>query len=96
MSHYDSKINKIGKSSFSFCKNLENMIIPENVISIADCAFRGCSKLAEITIPNSVTYVGKNLFDNCYSLSKIIVNNNDLILHENQKVLGKCFFLKQR
>ena len=41
-----------GISSFSNCKNLASVTIPDGVTSIGDYAFYGCTNLTSITIPN--------------------------------------------
>ena len=50
--------------------------IPNNVISIGDCAFSGCAGLTSITIPESVTSIGENAFHGCTGLASVAINND--------------------
>ena len=64
--------------SLAFCDNssLENVTVPDTVVSIDASAFTRCDKLSSITIPNSVAYIGDYAFGGCYSLTKIVIPNS--------------------
>ena len=47
------------------------LIIPDTVTSIGNCAFRGCTGLTSITIGNSVTSIGSSAFYDCAGLTSI-------------------------
>lgn len=52
-------------------KDISHVIIPDNVVEIADNAFSGCSNLEEIIIPQSVQEIGFSAFENCRSLRHV-------------------------
>ena len=68
------EVISIGKSAFSYCHNLENIIIPNSVNSIGNAVFRYCQKLTSITIPDSVTSIGLYPFVDCTNLDQFIAN----------------------
>ena len=72
----DFVIEIIGQESFSNCKFLKSITIPNSVTSIGDYAFSGCSSLTSITIPNSVTSIGNDAFYKCTSLASITIPNS--------------------
>lgn len=49
-------------SSFSNCKMLKSVILPEKLEEIPTSLFEGCSALTTLVIPNTVTKIGKNAF----------------------------------
>lgn len=51
-----------GVSSFSNCKTLKSVILPEKLEEIPASLFEGCSALTTLVIPNTVTKIGKNAF----------------------------------
>lgn len=54
-----------GASSFSNCKTLKSVILPEKLEEIPASLFEGCSGCSALTtlvIPNTVTKIGKNAF----------------------------------
>ena len=53
-------------------KKVTELIIPNNVRSINNCAFQGCSGLTNLTIPNSVTTIDGSAFSGCTGLTSII------------------------
>ena len=61
--------------SLAFCDNssLENVTIPDTVLSIESAAFTRCDKLSSITLPNSIAYIGDYAFAGCTSLTKIYI-----------------------
>lgn len=65
----------IASRAFSDCENLNEVILPNSVISIGESAFWGCTGLASITIPNSVTSIGNEAFAYCENLNHITLSN---------------------
>ena len=55
---------------------IKDLVIPNGVTSIGDCAFWGCSGLTSIEIPNSVTNIGTHAFDGCSGLTSITIPNS--------------------
>lgn len=54
----DSNVKTIEGSAFGYCKNIQNVIIPNGVTTIGNYVFRNCSNLKSITIPGSVKKIG--------------------------------------
>lgn len=68
-----NRITKIGYNAFSRCVTLTNVILPNTIIEIDDCAFSSyydhstneflsCTALTSINIPDSVTTIGESAF----------------------------------
>ena len=51
--------------SFSYCEDLEKVVVNEGVTEISDSAFSGCSKLTSLTLPSTLKYIGEYTFSNC-------------------------------
>ena len=66
-------VTSIGGFTFSDCKSLTKVSIPDSVTSIGDYAFRGCTSLTNITIPDSVTEIGYGAFEGCTSLTSVTI-----------------------
>jgi hypothetical protein len=58
---------------FTWCKNLQNVIIPEGVTEIGDYVFRGCSALTSITLPSTIEKIGESAFSGCSALTTIVI-----------------------
>ena len=56
-------------------QEIEDLVIPNNVIRIGECAFQQCSSLKSVTIPNSVTSIGNLAFSGCSSLTSVTIPN---------------------
>ena len=56
--------------TFSSCKYLQSITIPNSVTSIGDDAFSSCYSLQSVTIPNSVTKIGNYAFLYCTHLDE--------------------------
>lgn len=66
-----SGLTSISSYAFNDCKQLENIFIPNSVITIGCYSFSGCSGLTNIVIPNNVMSIGQNAFYNCNNLTSI-------------------------
>ena len=72
-----SSITKsIGYRAFYYCENLNEVTLPNGILSINDYAFYECDSLAEIVIPDSVTYIGEESFEYCDNLSIVTIGKN--------------------
>ena len=56
-------------------KEIEDLVIPENVTSIGNDMFRSCTGLTSVTIGNNVTTIGKMTFRDCTNLTTINLGN---------------------
>ena len=74
-----SSVTSIGRNSFAYCVNLEDLVVPTNVTIIDRGAFSGCINLSSITIPESVKFIGKWAFGHCKSLKTIKISKNTVI-----------------
>ncbi len=66
-----NSVTRLGKNSFSACKNLKSVVIPDGVTKITNSGFHMCSNLESIVIPKSVTYIEFNAFLGCNNLTDI-------------------------
>lgn len=62
-------------------KKIKNLLIPNSVTSIGECAFQGCSGLAgDLTIPNSVTSIGNYAFYGCSGLTGDLIIPDSILM----------------
>ena len=57
-------------------EKIVNLVIPDSVTSIGDCAFFGCTGLTSATIGNGVTSIGDSAFKGCTGLTSITIGDN--------------------
>ncbi len=69
-------VTSIKAKAFSY-KEMQEIIIPDSVISIGEGAFKNCSGLTKITIGSGLTSIGSNVFNRIRDTAK------------NQKILLK-------
>ena len=69
----------ISASSFSQCKELKSVKLPNGVTSLGDEAFNGASQLVAVEpfLPNTLTTIGKCCFQDCSNLEGDLVINGD-------------------
>lgn len=69
--------NPLYKAHHLYIKGIENeiteLVIPDSVSSIAECAFYGCTSLTKVTIPDSVTSIGYAAFGKCGGITEMTV-----------------------
>ena len=74
-SYYNNlPVTFIGDYAFSYCVNLKEITIGNNITSIGSEAFSYCVNLTEITIPDSVNFID-SMFSYCKSLKGIYIND---------------------
>ena len=66
-------LSELGHSVFSNCYDLEEIIIPNNIISIEKYAFAYCDSLKSISLPPSIKSIYEDSFIGCDALQSIIV-----------------------
>lgn len=64
-------VTNIGRETFTRCRNLESVSIPQSVTSIEQEAFVDCSSLKNITLPDGLTSMGQLTFSGCSGLTNI-------------------------
>lgn len=57
-------------------KEINEVIIPEDVIEIKKYAFYGCENITILTIPDNVTSIGNYAFYGCSALTSASIGNN--------------------
>jgi hypothetical protein len=64
-------MSKISTGCYANCKNLQQIIIPENITDIEDQAFSACSNATgTVKIPRSIQRIGHNAFDGCTGITR--------------------------
>ena len=86
-------IKKIDVCSFSDCKNLITVKMPNTITQIEDSAFKGCSNIKKMEVPESVENIGKGAFSECSELENIVLPNN--IKNITGGMFGGCTKLNQ-
>ena len=70
---------EIGDYAFYHCNSLNDLVIPNSVVSIGTYAFESCSSLTSVTIPSSVNTIGQNAFDACPQMTSVTINSNAIV-----------------
>lgn len=70
-----SKLTNTAIKSYQYFENdnLTEIIIPEGIRTIDDCAFAKCKNLKKIVLPNSLEIIRSNAFHECINLEEIIL-----------------------
>lgn len=67
----DNSIHKIGHQAFYGRKDIEHIVIPDNIAEVASYAFSHCSNLKAVTFSNANCIIGDGCFYSCTSLSTV-------------------------
>lgn len=71
------EVTKIsGQSHFEDCKELTEIILPENLDCIYSSMFSGCASLTDINIPSTVKIINNYAFKDCILLTQINLPNS--------------------
>ena len=68
-----------------------DIIIPEGVTSIEECAFLGCASLSSVTIPSSVTSIKRGAFWGCSGLKSVTIPSS--VTSIGQEAFNGCIGL---
>ena len=82
-------------ATFRGCKALEEIVIPDNIISVGDDAFSGCASLKSVYLGAGVEKIGKRAFEGCKNLQQFTLSpdnttftvDNGVLYSENGTVL---------
>lgn len=81
-------ITLIEKSTFTNCKNLKTIKLPNSIKKIDNFAFYWCTNLKEINLPESLEFLGFGVFCKCENLEEITIPNSILKLPSTYDVQG--------
>lgn len=70
---FNENVNSIGKYAFYECSKVEEVVIPDTIISIWEGTFFDCKNLTKITIPETCTTIDSFAFVGCSSLQEITI-----------------------
>ena len=59
---------------------IKNLVLSENVSSVANYAFYNCSSITGVEISNSVKTIGNQVFEGCNALRKVIIKDGNSAL----------------
>lgn len=62
--------------------NIEEVVIPDSVKEISECAFSACKKLKSVTIGRGIKSIPKKCFDSDRALNHVIIPKNVNTIHE--------------
>ena len=79
-----SNVQTIRASAFKGCVLLDNIVLPESLISIGMNAFYGCDVLKHVYIPASVLEVGNQAFKKCPNLVSLEVSPDNKIYEHRE------------
>lgn len=85
---FPNSIKKIGLSCCMNCSNLEEVILPEELLpdGLGASCFKGCISLTKINIPQNLEILNVSTFEGCKNLKEIDLNN------KITKISDGCFF----
>ena len=70
---------------------LNNIVLPEGLLTIGDFCFDGCTDLSEINIPTTVNWIGESAFRDCTALQSITISQGIV----GRYAFGGCTSLQQ-
>ena len=77
---------------FAFGLDIEDFVIPNNIIEISHCAFEDCSILTNITIGSGTTHIYNSAFSNCERLASITIPKS--VVYIGRGAFRNCSKLK--
>lgn len=75
--------NEAYNPAFYNCKGLTEIVIPETITVIPECAFYNCVGLKSVVIPDKVTSIENGAFRNCTGLTQLVLSNKLVSIGES-------------
>lgn len=72
---FNEGTTEIKQSALFNCLNVQNIVLPNSVITISDSAFTGCSGLRTIKLPNKLQVIGSSALSRCTGLTELLLPN---------------------
>ena len=88
----DSELYIIGGEMFYSCTELESIVIPDSVRSVASSAFTNCKKLKTVQLPSNLYIIEQFAFYECESLTEITIPDSTEVI--DTKAFGACTYLE--
>ena len=57
-------------------EEIKDVVLSDNLTSIARWAFSGCSSISSVAIPNSITSIGAYAFNDCNNMTLVTISNS--------------------
>ena len=93
-SEIDNKpVKHIDSSAFAECSKIEEIIIPEGVVTIGSDAFIRCTSLKRIVLPESINSIGSGAFRYCCALTDITLPEG--LTEIKDRCFSKCSALPE-
>ena len=70
-----NQVKVIGEYAFSGCTMLNDLNLPETLLTISARAFEYCTSLTQVILPNSVTAVGNGAFYHCSGMTQATIGS---------------------
>ena len=75
----DSQCTYIGECTFTNCSQLDSVVLPTNLKTIALSAFENCTSLKELNLPEGLTRIGQNALSNTGITSLVLPRSIEYI-----------------
>lgn len=89
-----TQIKVISKQSFDNCSKLEEVILPNGVLTINEKAFNNCESLTEINFPVTLEDIGRGAFLKCKSLQEANLKDTKITILSNY-IFSDCSSLSK-
>ena len=89
-----TQIKVVSKQSFDNCSKLEEVILPNGVLTINEKAFNYCGNLAAINFPSTLENIESGAFINCANLKEIDLKGTQITILSIQ-VFNGCSKLEK-
>ena len=77
------KVTGIGDNAFYTCAAIQEIVLPESLVSVGDAAFYSCANLQRVSLPSSIRRIGKWAFFDCKELTEITIPQGVTVIPEN-------------
>ena len=82
----------IADYSFTLCRGLTTVILPNSVTNIGSWVFHGCQSLTSVTMPDSVTSIRDNTFFGCVKLTNLTIP--DTVTSIGKSAFNDCYSME--